>query len=232
MAVARNRLGRSRRPAQLRCGRVDGERPPRRRTRRHSRSAPTGSSKKKKTIDIATALKAAKMPLEPAAAYAPRAAACERAEQRRDAPEHDGQREQGHPLEAIHVQPDGDREHGADQERDRAQQPDLRVADLERLLELGSSTPTVATSAALSASTAPNSVITRARARPPTRLTTCPRTLRAIHRVAWAAFRPPSASAFQPSRSHHRLPWVSRSSTAPSAWAVEGDRPASPGLEG
>jgi hypothetical protein len=58
MAVARNRLGRSRRPAQLRCGRVDGEAGRRGVGRGHSRSAPTGSSKKKKTIDIATALNA------------------------------------------------------------------------------------------------------------------------------------------------------------------------------
>jgi hypothetical protein len=48
----------------------------------------------------------------------------------------------------------------------------------------GATAPTVAVSAPLSASTPPNSTITRARAGPPTRFTTSPRTRRASHSVA------------------------------------------------
>ena len=60
----------------------------------------------------------------------------------------------------------------------------------------GATAPTVAVSAPLSASTAPNSAITRARAGPPTRLTTCPRTRRHVHCAACPTLRLPSAKAF------------------------------------
>ena len=54
----------------------------------------------------------------------------------------------------------------------------------------GATAPIVAVSAPLSASTAANSRITRARAGPPTRLTTSPRTNRALQRVALIVARP------------------------------------------
>ena len=63
-------------------------------------------------------------------------AAREGAEQRGQAPEHDGERQQRHPLGAVDQQPDRHREHRADQQRDRAQQPDIGVVDVQRGLEL------------------------------------------------------------------------------------------------
>ncbi len=64
-------------------------------------------------------------------------AAGKRAQQRGDAPQHDAERQHRDALDAVDEQADGDREDRADQQRDRAQQPDLGVADVQRLLELG-----------------------------------------------------------------------------------------------
>ena len=62
----------------------------------------------------------------------------------------------------------------------------------------GATEPTVAASAPLSASTAPNIVMTRALAGPPTRLTTSPRTSRAVQRVTRAMTRQVPAAASRP----------------------------------
>jgi hypothetical protein len=72
---------------------------------------------------------------QPREQQAPEAAG-ERAHQRRKAPEHDGERKQRHPPRAVHQQPDGDREDGADEQRDGAEQADVGVVDVKRGLEL------------------------------------------------------------------------------------------------
>src|SRR5437763_5460588 len=60
----------------------------------------------------------------------------------------------------------------------------LSVLPMWRLCSsCGAAAPTVAVSAPFSARTAPNIVITRARAGPPTRLTTSPRSRRPVHRA-------------------------------------------------
>ena len=60
----------------------------------------------------------------------------EGAEQRRAAPQRDAEGEDRDPPDPVDQQPDRDREHRADQGRDRAEQSDLRVADVEAVLEL------------------------------------------------------------------------------------------------
>ena len=70
----------------------------------------------------------------------------------------------------------------------------------------GATEPTVALSAPLSARTAPNIVITRARAGPPTRLTTSPRTSPAVQRVTRTVTRHVPAAASRPVTS-----WMLRS---------------------
>ena len=131
-----------------------------------------------------------------------RVARGERAEERGDAPQDDGDREHRDPLDAVDEQAHRDREDRADEQRHRAQQADLRVADVQRMLELGRDGADRRVSAPLRASTPPNSVITRARAGPPTRLTTSPRTNRADQRAA--RFVNSQSSAATPRFSIHR----------------------------
>ena len=66
-----------------------------------------------------------------------RVAAGERARERGDAPKHYAEGENRDSLGPVDKQPDGQHEHGARQERNRAQEPDLGVADVQRVLELG-----------------------------------------------------------------------------------------------
>ena len=65
-----------------------------------------------------------------------------------------------------------------------ASSPILALPMCRALSSCGATAPTVAVSAPLSASTAPKITITLARAGPPTRFTTSPRSSRPIHRVA------------------------------------------------
>ena len=66
-----------------------------------------------------------------------RVAPGDRAQHRGAAPQHDAHGEDRHALGLVDEQPEGDHEHGADEQRHGAEQPDLCVVDPQRVLELG-----------------------------------------------------------------------------------------------